>query len=78
MEDVQNKFDYWLKTIDDQFLTHTCLVNISMLKIMRIYNIIADESFDTSDRVRRLVLEIHYLFFNDEQIFDMLLEETKV
>lgn len=75
---MQLSFNDWLRIIEDQFNAHSCLVYLSMLKIMRIYKIIADQSLNVDKKAKKLVSEIHFLFFNDENVFSMLFEESKV
>ena len=51
-----------------------------MLKVMKIYHIITGHSSeeDILLKTMRLVLEMHFVFENGENIFNALLEQTKV
>lgn len=51
-----------------------------MLKVMKIYHIITSHSIeeDMLLKTMKLVLEMHFVFENNESIFHALLEQTKV
>lgn len=72
------KFHDWLQTIEQRLDKHAALCTFGMLKIMKIYRIMMDQNGDETLKMTRLVLEVHFMFCNHEEVFDNLLKETKV
>lgn len=45
---------------------------------MKIYNVIVVKDEDIIQKARKLVVEVHFIFYNHEDVFDNLLDQTMV
>ena len=75
---AEEKFITWLTAIESALDSCSPLVRFSMLKIMKLYHSMMNQGANIHEKALKLVLEIHVVFYNHDEMFNTLMEHTEV